>query len=835
MQVRVGKVKVESEYCVGLRFYYLLIEFFKVRRHPCSFLNKNRILPFKRNYLPTRKRIRITGLVQGVGFRPFVWKRASDYGLSGWVSNDSNGVTIEVQGIESTVEEFLEGFEESAPPLARIDSLVTARVDVLDESEFVINESSRLESSSTPISPEISVCEDCLAEFLDSNDRRYQYPFINCTNCGPRFTITQDIPYDRPLTTMKSFPMCAQCQSEYDNPSNRRFHAQPNACASCGPKIWFVDGDAKSEDAMKAFNTAIGQGKIVAVKGIGGFHLACDAQNGNAIESLRQRKGRIDKPFAVMVREVEEAKAFAIVSDQEQQLLESKERPIVLLSKRTRHASEGCETKRRDTKRKNPSLAPRVSVSELVAPGNNFIGVMLPYSPLHYLLANESPLVLTSGNITDEPIVRTNEEAKQRLAKMADCFLLHDREIHVVCDDSVVRCVDGDLMPIRRSRGYAPLPVRLTEPGPSVLAVGGEIKSTFCTTKDDYAYMSQHIGDMANFETLEAMKRGVDHFLRLFRVEPQAVAADLHPGYLSGQWAERFAVTLGVPLLRVQHHFAHVASLIAEHGLDGDQKVIGCCFDGTGYGTDKTIWGGEFMMADSMSFDRFACLDPFSLPGGDASIKRPWRVALSLLQHNETEWDSGLPSVSAISEKETKLLRQQLEKEINCVSTSSMGRLFDAVASLIGVRHEVNYEAQAAMEMEAIAQSAIDQVDANAYSFEYSRTALTQIRLPRLINAICEDVLRGVEKRVIAAQFHHAVSKMIADVCISARSETQVNIVGLTGGVFQNVLLLRLAKQELEQHGFQVLTHFVVPPNDGGIALGQAVIARNWAQGKRGI
>jgi len=351
--------------------------------------------------------------------------------------------------------------------LARIDSLVTARVDVLDESEFVINESSRLESSSTPISPEISVCEDCLAEFLDSNDRRYQYPFINCTNCGPRFTITQDIPYDRPLTTMKSFPMCAQCQSEYDNPSNRRFHAQPNACASCGPKIWFVDGDAKSEDAMKDFNTAIGQGKIVAVKGIGGFHLACDAQN------------------------------VAIVSDQEQQLLESKERPIVLLSKRTRRASEGCETKRRDTKRKNPSLAPRVSVSEFVAPGNNFIGVMLPYSPLHYLLANESPLVLTSGNITDEPIVRTNEEAKQRLAKMADCFLLHDREIHVVCDDSVVRCVDGDLMPIRRSRGYAPLPVRLTEPGPSVLAVGGEIKSTFCTTKDDYAYMSQHIGDMA--------------------------------------------------------------------------------------------------------------------------------------------------------------------------------------------------------------------------------------------------------------------------------------------------------------------------------------------------
>ena len=514
-----------------------------------------------------------------------------------------------------------------------------------------------------------------------------------------------------------------------------------------------------------------------------------------------------------MVRDIELARSFAIVSDQEQRLLESKERPIVLLQK----------------------LESETTLSDNVAPENNFVGVMLPYSPLHYLLVDESPLVMTSGNIKDEPIVRTNQETRMRLSKMADCFLLHDREIHVVCDDSVVRSIDGELMPIRRSRGYAPMPVRLKETGPSVLAVGGEIKSTFCATKDDYAYMSQHVGDMGNVETLDAMKRGVDHFLRLFRIEVESVAADLHPGYLSNQWAQQFATALDVPLFQIQHHFAHVVSLIAEHGLDANRKIIGCCFDGTGYGKDQTIWGGEFMMADSMSFDRFACLDPFQLPGGDASIKHPWRVALSVLLEHDIEWDTTLPCMTANSENETKLLRQQLEKEINCIPTSSMGRLFDAVASMIGVRHEVSYEAQAAMEMESLAQEAIDVANPNAYSFEYERTTLTQVKLAKLMNAICKDVVTGVEKEVIAAQFHHAVSHMIAEVCISARVETQVHVVGLTGGVFQNVLLLQLAQQELKKKGFQVLTHSVVPPNDGGIALGQAVIARNWLQGKRGI
>ena len=627
--------------------------------------------------------------------------------------------------------------------------------------------------------------------------------------------------------------MCSECQCEYDDPTDRRFHAQPNACSRCGPHVWFVEGDvgnSEFETSMNSdsptdrcvaqFKAAIAEGKIVAVKGIGGFHLACDAQSETAIATLRERKGRIDKPFAVMVRDVEQARSFAMISESERILLESKERPIVLLNK--------CDV---------ASLARRVglTLAGSVAPNNNFVGVMLPYSPLHHLLVGEVPLVLTSGNITDEPIVRTNHEARQRLAKMADCFLLHNREIHVVCDDSVVRSVDGDLMPIRRSRGYAPMPVRLGDAAPSVLAVGGEIKSTFCATKDDYAYMSQHIGDMGNVETLEAMQRGVEHFLRLFRVDVKAVAADLHPGYLSSQWAETFAAELEVPLVRVQHHFAHVASLIAESELDSGQKVIGVCFDGTGYGTDETIWGGEFMLANAMTFDRFVCLDPFPLPGGDASTKRPWRVALSMLLVNDIHWNEKLPCVMAGSANEKHLLRQQVDREINCVMTSSMGRLFDAVASLIGVRHEVNYEAQAAMEMEAMAQTAIQTVEPNAYSFGYARTAMTKVKSANLINTICADVLNGIDKEVIAAQFHHAVAKMIADVCVSARNETEVNIVGLTGGVFQNVLLLRLARQELVKHGFRVLTHSVVPPNDGGIALGQAVVARNWVQGKRGF
>ncbi len=767
-----------------------------------------------------RKRVRITGVVQGVGFRPFVWKRANQLGLVGWVNNDSSGVTIELQGADWQIEEFLKGFAESVPPSSQIDAMTVTDVETDSASQFLIRDSLVQANHSTPISPEISICQDCLRELNDPANRRFQYPFINCTNCGPRFTIVEDIPYDRPLTTMKSFSMCHDCQREYDNPNDRRFHAQPNACPDCGPGVWFVadandprqfdsriHDETGNQGAIRKFQQAIEHGQIVAVKGIGGFHLACDATNEQVVAKLRERKGRVDKPFAIMVRDVQNAKRFSIVTEPESRLLESKQRPIVLLQK---NDAEGTN---------------RLAAG--VAPGNNLVGVMLPYSPMHYLLIGDVPLVFTSGNVADEPIARTNDQARQRLADLADCFLLHDRQISVVCDDSVVRCLEGALLPIRRSRGYAPMPVKLADSGPGVLAVGGEIKSSFCVTKGDYAYMSQHIGDMGNLETLDAMRRSVQHFLRLFRVDVTAVAADLHPGYLSGRWALEFANSLRVPLLRVQHHFAHVAGLMAEHDLPTDQPIIGCCLDGTGYGTDGAIWGGEWMIANRVTFDRFAHLKYIPLPGGDASIRRPYRVALAQLWASGQGWDSDLACVNACRSTELKLLRQQLEKNLNCVPTSSMGRLFDAIASLIGLRHAVNYEAQAAMELEAIAARVVDDVDPDAYEFSVRQTASVEIDSGGMIRQICRDIQSGREPSVIAAQFHHAVASLISNVCKLARHQYQINTVGLTGGVFQNVLLLRLTRQQLVNLGFRVLTHSVVPPNDGGLALGQAIVARN--------
>ena len=688
-----------------------------------------------------------------------------------------------------------------------------------DESSFTILQSSAQADQSTPISPDVATCSDCLRELCDNRDRRYRYPFINCTGCGPRFTIIKDIPYDRPLTTMKSFVMCSTCQQEYDDPSDRRFHAQPNACRACGPRIWFVSSyedlrafegwrDADDlERTLDSFQSEIDRGGIVAVKGIGGFHLACDANNENAIDELRARKGRIDKPFALLVADMETAWSFAVIGEGEQKMLQEQQRPIVLLRKR-------------DDADWKPML-------DSVAPGNDFVGVMLPYSPLHYLIAvSGSPLVMTSGNVSDEPIVRTNLEARQRLAALADSFLLHDREIHSVCDDSVVRMVGDRVLPIRRSRGYAPLPVSLGKKGPGVLAVGGELKATFCVCKGSYAYVSQHIGDMGNVETLEALRYNIEHFLKIFRVDLAGVAADLHPGYLSTSWAKRFADSMGVPLIGVQHHFAHAASLIAETPEHSDEPLIACCFDGTGYGTDGAIWGGEFLIATSRAFTRAAHLQYFPLPGGDASIRRPYRTALANLWANDISWDEHLPCTTACPTNERSLLKQQLAKSFNCSETSSMGRLFDAVASLIGLRHEVTYEAQAAMELEAAASGGIEAADPRRYAFEIRSERPIKIGCKSLMRKIAQDVRRGEDRHIMAAAFHHAVANMVVDVAQRLRSETGIRTVGLTGGVFQNVLLAQLVEQRLAEKNFATLQHQIVPPNDGGLALGQAVIAR---------
>ncbi len=773
----------------------------------------------------TRTRYRIQGIVQGVGFRPFVYSLAHQYSLTGFIGNDSAGIFVEVQGKPTDLDNFSQDLIRNKPPLAIIDSISESSQPACEESGFTIVESKNAPGLSTPVSPDISICEECFKELFTPEDRRYQYPFINCTNCGPRFTIIKDIPYDRPNTTMNQFEMCAECQQEYDDPLNRRYHAQPNACSVCGPSVWFVTGDQLNQpecflnsdfsllnnlDSISAAQQMINSGSTVAVKGIGGFHLACDATSDEAVQKLRVRKGRIEKPFAVMVADLESAKIIAQVNNQEAQLLLSRERPIVLLRKRKAEITE--------------------LLSQLIAPGNDCIGIFLPYSPLHYLLLQNKPLVMTSGNLSDEPIVHDNVEAKKRLVRLADGFLLHDREIHIVCDDSVTRILDNQEYPVRRSRGYAPMPVRLSKTASSILATGGELKSTFCLTKDHYAYLSQHIGDMENLETIHAFENSVDHFNTLFRSAPEIIACDEHPGYLSSQWAKKHADENKLLLVPVQHHHAHIASLMAEHDLGGEEPVLGVCFDGTGYGRDGAIWGGEFLLADYQSFERKAFLKYISLPGGDAAIKRPYRTAMAHLWSAGLDWNENLPCVAACQKSEQKILRQQLEKKIQTVPTSSMGRLFDAVASILGIRQIVSYEAQAAIEMESMCYNIETELikkpfDNNRYQFKVIPGDPFILDPSPVIKSIVEDFLNGTDRIVIAYWFHQSVARMITEVCLELRKTTKVKTVALSGGVFQNVLLTKLARANLQGQGFKVLIHRLVPPNDGGLSLGQAIIA----------
>ncbi|MCO5205259.1 MAG: carbamoyltransferase HypF [Anaerolineae bacterium] len=746
--------------------------------------------------MQTRLRLRITGVVQGVGFRPFVYGLAQRYGLTGFVGNDSNGVFVEVQGTPESLDAFRSSLVTAAPPLAHIDSVAVTVLPVQHETTFVIVRSKSTASANTLISPDVAICADCLRELHDPLDRRYQYPFINCTHCGPRFTIITDIPYDRPLTTMAGFRMCAVCQAEYDDPLNRRFHAQPNACPLCGPQLWLEHAGQRIEkDVLGAARALLVSGHIVAVKGLGGFHLACVAHEEGLLVQLRERKGRVDKPFAVMARDMAAVQRFAVVSAQEAHLLLSKERPIVLLRKR------------------EPS-----PLSRLVAPGNGHIGVMLPYTPLHELLLTETlpVLVMTSGNIADEPIVKDNGEARIRLAGLADALLMHDRPIHMHCDDSVVRMSGTEFLPIRRSRGYAPFPVKLPWAVPPVLAVGGELKATFCITKEDYAFMSQHIGDMENWETLVAFEAAVDHFRHIFRMTPTLIAYDRHPGYLSARWAQQYAGDAAV--VAVQHHHAHIASVMAENGHGGARPVIGFSFDGTGYGDDGAIWGGEVLLADYRGFERVSHLRYIPLPGGDAAIKRPYRTALAHLRAAGVDWDTALPPVAACSVVEQGVLAQQLETGLNCVPTSSFGRLFDAVAALAGVRQVVTYEAQAAIELEALAAPGIT----SRYTFALMDGFFDAAPV---IREVATDVVAGVSAEIIAAKFHNAIIDLIVNLSLQLRTQTGLNSVALSGGVFQNATLLKLVIAALEESDFDILTHRLVPPNDGGLALGQAMIA----------
>lgn len=755
-----------------------------------------------------RQRFTVAGVVQGVGFRPFVHRVAGELGLAGFVGNDSAAVFVEVQGPAAAVARFGQRLTADAPPLAVISSVASDAmpVDPADTGPFRIVASRTVHGAATAISPDIAICDNCVAELFDPSDRRYRHPFVTCTDCGPRFTIITGLPYDRPATTMAGFPMCPRCAREYHDVGDRRFHAQPVACPDCGPVLWLRTGDARTEGtdpAIAATQAALAAGSVVAIKGIGGYHLSCTPDDAAAVAMLRKRKARGGKPFAVLVRDLEVARCYALFDAQEAAMLASRPRPIVLV--RRRHDAP---------------------VAADVAPGSPWLGLMLPYSAIHHLLLSPVPgdsgrvpdaLVLTSANRSGEPICYTDEDAAQRLPSLCDAVLDHDRPIHVPCDDSVVRVVDGRELPIRRSRGYAPLPVDLGCDGPAVLAVGGELKNTFCLTDGRRAFNSAHIGDMGSWETLRAFERSVDQMSGI-RCRPVRLAADLHPGYLTRGWAERH--TGERPLDLVQHHHAHVVSLLAEHGRLG-APIIGVAFDGTGFGIDGAIWGGEILAlgADSHRFTRAAHLAPVPLAGGDVAVRNPCRMALSHLWSAGIDWTPDLAPVAAVTPAELRLLRSQLDTGRGCVPCTSMGRLFDAVASLLGVRHKIDYEGQAAIELEVLAASAA----AAAPALRLDVGADGHLDPTGMVTAMVAALRGGADPAALAAAFHAAIADAVAEAVGAVAGE--VRLVGLTGGVFQNLLLVRACRQRLEDAGFTVLIHHLVPPNDGGLALGQAAVS----------
>ncbi|KWX01211.1 (NiFe) hydrogenase maturation protein HypF [Carbonactinospora thermoautotrophica] len=766
--------------------------------------------PTGRSDAAQRLRVTVEGVVQGVGFRPFVHRLATELGVAGFVGNDSSSVFIEVQGPSPKVEEFLRRLRTDAPPLARIVALRADPVaPVAGESGFRIVASRSADGARTLVSPDVAVCDDCVRELFDPADRRYRHPFITCTNCGPRFTIIRSLPYDRPATTMADFPMCPACAAEYHDPANRRFHAQPLCCPDCGPRLSFVRDEETvtgSDAALAAAHQALAEELVVAVKGIGGYHLACAADSETAVRLLRERKARAGKPFAVMARDLAVARRLAEIDAAEAAVLTSPARPIVLLRRR-----------------------PDAPVAEGVAPGNPLIGVMLPYSPLHHLLFAPVPgsaapvpevLVLTSANISDEPICFDDEDARTRLPLLADAVLTHDRPIHVPCDDSVVRVVDGHELPIRRSRGYAPLPIRLGRRSEVILAVGGELKNTFCVTEGEHAFCSAHVGDMGSLETLRAFERAVGQLTAFHGVQPARLAADAHPGYLTRRWAERHAGDR--PLHLVQHHHAHVVSLLAEHGRLGE-PIVGVAFDGTGYGTDGAVWGGEVLLlgSDSHRFTRVGHLRAVRLPGGDAAVRNPCRMALSHLASAGIPWDDDLPPVAACEPAELRAVRSQLDSGLGCADCTSMGRLFDAVSSLLGVRHRISYEGQAAIELEALATVA----DGELPSLRLAVGPDGVLDPTPLLHGLVAGLRDGTPVATLAAAFHQAVAVAVAELVTRVGRERGIRLAGLTGGVFQNVLLLRACRDRLRKAGFEVLTHRVVPPNDGGLALGQAAVA----------
>ena len=747
-----------------------------------------------------RAEIGITGIVQGIGFRPFIYNLAQKHSIRGWVLNNEKGVLIDAESEDGNLDRFIQDIPKLAPPLARIESFDVKYLEPLGYSTFEIRKSEETQEKFVLISPDVATCDQCLSELSSPKNFRYRYPFINCTLCGPRFTIIRDIPYDRHRTTMAPFVMCPVCQKEYEDPSDRRFHAQPNACSACGPSLHLEDTEGKEVPGDPIVKTLdlLSKGRIIAIKGLGGFHLACDARNRDAVSSLRSRKFREDKPFAVMCQNLEEVKEHCEVNKEEGKLLLSVERPIVILRR----------------KENSP-------VTNAVAPYQDTLGVMLPYSPLHHLLLNSplKTLVMTSGNVSDEPISYRNKEAIRRLSKIADYFLFHNREIHMRCDDSVTRIFEGQPYILRRSRGYVPSPIKLSFPLEMILACGGELKNTFCLTRGQYAFMSHHIGDLENLETLTSFEEGIEHFKRLFYIEPKAVTYDLHPDYLSTQYALSIP---DIPRMGVQHHHAHIVSAMAENGMEGD--VIGVALDGTGFGLDGTIWGGEFIRSNLRDFDRLAHLKKVPMPGGSMAIKEPWRMAMVYLSEafGDESTKLKIDLIRRIDPQKWDVLKRAIEKKINTPLTSSMGRFFDAVSSILSVRDEARYEGQAAIELEMIADHGIKE----EYPFHIQKDEKPMVvDSQEMIRGIVRDLIDGAPNSEISGKFHRTIARLIVETCETIRSKEKLNRVVLSGGVFQNIFLLSLVTEGLKRSAFDVYTHHLVPTNDGGISLGQAVIA----------
>ena len=759
-----------------------------------------------------RRRVTLRGVVQGVGFRPHVYSLARSLDLAGAVWNTADGVVVEVEGRAVDVAAFCDRVAAEAPPLAVVIDVSVGDLPAAGGTSFTIKDSEQA-AGRTFVSPDVTICDDCLDDLMDPGNRRHRHPFVTCTNCGPRFTITTGLPYDRPTTTMADFALCAACAEEYADPADRRFHAQTVCCPECGPRLSLARPGRDTtydEAALAEARSLVAAGAVVAVKGIGGYHLVCDATSEQAVTTLRKRKQRGDKAFALMVRTLEDARRLVTLDDAEAGLLASRARPIVLAARR-----------------------PDAAVAAAVAPGSGDLGVMLPYTPLHHLLLGlprDAPgpaaLVMTSGNLAGEPIVIDDGRARQRLVALADAWLAHDRRIHVPCDDSVSRVVDGLESPVRRSRGQAPLPLDLPFEAPAALAVGGDLKNTFCLAEGRLAWLSGHVGDMDDLTTIDAFTGAVEHLQRLTGVSPVALAADRHPAYRSRQWARAHAD--GRDVHEVQHHHAHVASTMAEHAVPSGVRVLGVAFDGTGYGDDGAAWGGEFLLADYASWARFTHLDYVPLPGGDAGVRNPCRMALSHLRSAGVPWDDRLPCVRACADDELALLQRQLETGLRCVPTSSMGRLFDALASIAGIRHRIGFDAQAAMELESLARTA----DGRG-GYRFGLDGETVDPRPVVAEAV-SDVLAGVPPAVVAARFQQGVVALVVAVLDRMREETGLERATLSGGVFLNAGLTAGCARALSDAGFEVLRHHRVPASDAGLALGQiAVLAHRTSSSDR--